>query len=44
MQWRAKCRAFIDEEVIPNVSEWERNKELPKDLYVKTAEARCWPR
>jgi len=41
--WRARCRAYVDEHVMPNVSEWEVNKSIPKDAYTKCFEAGLLP-
>jgi len=41
--WRRRCRAFVDEHIIPNVSEWEVNKAIPKEAYVKCYEAGLLP-
>jgi len=44
-KWRAKVREFVEEEIIPNCSEWDASKEyrLPRDLYVKFADAGLLP-
>lgn len=41
--WRKRCRDFVDEHVIPNVSDWEKNKEIPREVYAKCYEAGLLP-
>lgn len=41
--WRKRCRDFVQEHIMPNVSEWEVKKAIPKDVYVKCAEAGLLP-
>jgi len=41
--WRARCRKFVEEHIMPNVSEWEVNKAIPKDAYIKCYEAGLLP-
>ena len=38
-QLRKTVRAFAEREVLPNVDEWERTGELPRDLHRKAGEA-----
>lgn len=37
--WRAKCRAFVEKEVMPNVHDWDEAKHIPKEFYIKAAKA-----
>ena len=39
VEWRKKCRDFVEAEIMPNVSQWEKDKALPRDIYAKTADA-----
>lgn len=45
--WRAKLRAFIDDEVIPNVSAWEKSGDYPQSVVDKAYAAgiygALWP-
>ncbi|CAE8621665.1 unnamed protein product [Polarella glacialis] len=41
--WRARCREFCNEHIIPNVSEWEVKKAIPKEAYLKCYEAGLLP-
>jgi alkylation response protein AidB-like acyl-CoA dehydrogenase len=41
--WRQKCRDFVEAEIMPNVSQWEKDKALPRDIYAKTADAGLLP-
>lgn len=41
--WRDRCRNFVMEHIMPNVSEWEVNKKVPKEAYVKCYEAGLLP-
>ncbi|CAE7275962.1 apdG [Symbiodinium sp. CCMP2456] len=41
--WRARCRSFVEEHIMPFVSEWEVNKAVPRETYVKCAEAGLLP-
>mmetsp|Transcript_10785 Transcript_10785/g.15000 ORF Transcript_10785/g.15000 Transcript_10785/m.15000 type:complete len:522 (+) Transcript_10785:178-1743(+) len=45
VDWRKRVRDFVEEEIIPNCSEWDNSKEykLPKELYVKFAKAGLLP-
>jgi acyl-CoA dehydrogenase len=36
---RKTVRAFVEREVLPNVDEWERSGDLPRDLHRKAGEA-----
>lgn len=42
-EWRDRCRKFVDEKVIPNVSEWEREKKIPLHVYKECFEAGLLP-
>ncbi len=35
--WRAALRAFVDQEIIPHVDDWDEAGEFPRDLYKKAA-------
>ncbi len=39
IDFRSKCRSFIEAEIIPYVSEWERNKAIPREVAMKLASA-----
>jgi len=41
--WRKRCRDYVERDVLPNVSEWEVNKKIPKDAYMKCYEAGLLP-
>jgi len=41
--WRKRCREFTDTHIIPHVNEWEVNKSIPKEAYVKCYEAGLLP-
>jgi len=41
--WRERCREFVKKEILPNVSEWEVNKKIPKEAYLKCYEAGLLP-
>jgi len=41
--WRERCRKYVDAEILPNVSEWEVNKKIPKEAYIKCYEAGLLP-
>jgi len=41
--WRKRCRDYVEEEVLPNVSEWEVNKKIPPAAYIKCYEAGLLP-
>mmetsp|Transcript_1382 Transcript_1382/g.3442 ORF Transcript_1382/g.3442 Transcript_1382/m.3442 type:complete len:425 (-) Transcript_1382:134-1408(-) len=43
VDWRDRCRKYVEEHVMPNVSEWEVNKKVPADAYVKCYEAGLLP-
>jgi len=47
-EFQAKCRRFVESELIPNVDAWEEEQEFPKDLYEKAYEAGMygafWPK
>ena len=30
--WRAQIRRWMDNDIIPNIDDWEENGDLPKDL------------
>ena len=36
-EFRKKCRSFVEQEVIPNVEEWERQKSIPNSVNQKAA-------
>jgi acyl-CoA dehydrogenase len=38
-QLRKTVRAFVEREILPNVDEWERTGDLPRDLHLKAGEA-----
>jgi len=42
-EWRKRCRDFVEEHIIPHVSEWEVKKEIPKEAYIKCYEAGLLP-
>ncbi|MFL6142620.1 MAG: acyl-CoA dehydrogenase family protein [Labedaea sp.] len=35
---RETCRAFVAREIVPNLADWERDGELPRELHKRTAE------
>ena len=35
--WRAALRAFVDQEIMPHVDDWDEAGEFPRDLYKKAA-------
>jgi len=37
--WRAKCRDFVDKHIIPYVSEWEREKAIPRSVAIALGNA-----
>ncbi|XP_049848723.1 uncharacterized protein LOC126316672 [Schistocerca gregaria] len=39
IQFRAMVREFIEREIMPNCHEWDEAKAIPKELYVKCANA-----
>ncbi|KAF4672174.1 hypothetical protein FOL47_000825 [Perkinsus chesapeaki] len=41
--WRQRCRSFVEEHIIPNVSDWEKAKAIPADAYVKCYKAGLLP-
>ncbi|CAK9099454.1 Acyl-CoA dehydrogenase apdG (Aspyridones biosynthesis protein G) [Durusdinium trenchii] len=41
--WRKRCRDFVEEHIIPYVSQWEVNKAVPKETYIQCAEAGLLP-
>ena len=36
--FRQGLRAFLDKEVKPNIDEWEKQRQIPKDLWKKFGE------
>jgi alkylation response protein AidB-like acyl-CoA dehydrogenase/predicted heme/steroid binding protein len=36
---RARMRAFVDKEIMPYVHEWDEAKQIPRNLFIKCAEA-----
>ncbi|KAJ3056228.1 hypothetical protein HK097_007711 [Rhizophlyctis rosea] len=40
---RAAVRAFVDKEITPNCHEWDENKQIPKSLFTKAAQAGILP-
>ena len=36
--WRASLRAFVDQEIVPYVDEWDEAGEFPRELYKKAAD------
>jgi alkylation response protein AidB-like acyl-CoA dehydrogenase len=38
-KYRSDVRAFVDEHIAPFTFEWDEAKELPRDLFKKTADA-----
>lgn len=45
--FQAKCRAFVDSELLPNASDWEESGDFPKDLHERAYKAgvfgALWP-
>lgn len=41
--WRERCRDFTEKHIIPNVSEWEVQKAIPKEAYTQCYEAGLLP-
>ena len=41
--WRRRCREYVEREIMPNVHEWEVNKKIPQDAYVKCYDAGLLP-
>ena len=41
--WRSRCRKFVDEKIMPHVSDWEKNKEIPKHVYKEAYQAGLIP-
>lgn len=41
--WRARCRSFVEEKIIPFVSEWEESRELPRSVAIHCGEAGLLP-
>ena len=39
LQLRKTVRSFAEREILPHVTEWERDGELPRDLHRRAAEA-----
>jgi acyl-CoA dehydrogenase len=35
---RESCRAFVAREIVPNLAQWERDGEIPRELHKRTAE------
>lgn len=35
---RETCRAFVSREIVPNLAQWERDGEIPRELHRRTAE------
>eukprot|EP00391_Amoebophrya_sp_Ameob2_P003637 CAMPEP_0179000056 /NCGR_PEP_ID=MMETSP0795-20121207/10444_1 /TAXON_ID=88552 /ORGANISM="Amoebophrya sp., Strain Ameob2" /LENGTH=424 /DNA_ID=CAMNT_0020692979 /DNA_START=252 /DNA_END=1526 /DNA_ORIENTATION=- len=33
IDWRARCRDFVEDKILPYVSDWEAAKEIPKHVY-----------
>ena len=33
--WRKLCSQFVTKEILPNVNKWEKNWNVPKDIYKK---------
>lgn len=42
-EWRSKCRSYVEKDVLPNVSEWEVKKAIPKDAYLQCYAAGLLP-
>ncbi len=42
-RFRTAIRSFVEREILPFVSEWDENKQIPKELWKKTAEAGFLP-
>ena len=38
-EFREKLRSYLNKEVIPNIDEWEKNKQVPKDAWRKMGQA-----
>jgi acyl-CoA dehydrogenase len=36
-KWQKTCRAFIDENLVQDAAEWERDGKIPEDVYGKFA-------
>jgi alkylation response protein AidB-like acyl-CoA dehydrogenase len=32
VRWRERCRLFVEEHILPNVSDWESQREIPRSL------------
>lgn len=41
--WRARCRQFVDEKIIPYVSQWEKEKRIPRQVAIDCATAGLLP-
>ena len=41
--YRAKMRAFVDDEIIPNVEDWEEAGEVPREAFKRAAEVGMLP-
>src|SRR6266545_3553553 len=35
---RESCRAFVAREIVPNLAQWERDGEIPRELHKRAAE------
>jgi alkylation response protein AidB-like acyl-CoA dehydrogenase len=42
-KWRAAVRAFVDKEVAPFAHEWDENKKVPREMWVKLGKAGLLP-
>jgi alkylation response protein AidB-like acyl-CoA dehydrogenase len=38
-QWRVKCREFIEKHIIPHVSDWEKEKAIPRSVAMALGDA-----
>ncbi len=38
-QLRASARAFVDREIVPNVEAWERDEQVPRELFERVGDA-----
>ena len=37
-RWRALCKKFVEKEILPKISKWEKNGDVPLDVYKKCYE------
>lgn len=43
VDWRARCRAFVDKHVTPHCTEWDEQKKVPLELFRKCYQAGLLP-